>query len=153
MAEEQPSAANTPSFQVRAQYLKDLSFENPHAPQSLLASEARPSIDVGVDLRAQKLQDDLYEVTLHLSARASTAEASLFLAEIAYAGIFFASGVPEDRLEPVLLVDCPFILFPFARRIIADVTRDGGFPPLLLDPVDFHQLYLKNRDKSQQDAG
>ncbi len=147
MVEEQ-QPPTSPSFQVRAQYIKDLSFENPHAPQSLIANETRPNIDVGVDLRATKLQDDIYEVVIQLTARASANGSSLFLVDLSYAGIFFVSGIEADRLEPVLLVDCPFVLFPFARRVVSDVTRDGGFPPLMLDPIDFHQLYLKNHDVS-----
>jgi preprotein translocase subunit SecB len=150
MAEETSSTA--PSFQVRAQYIKDLSFENPHAPQSLIANEVRPNIDVGVDLRATKLQDEIYEVVIQLTARAGANNSSLFLVELAYAGIFYLSNIAEERLESVLLVDCPFVLFPFARRVIADVTRDGGFPPLMLDPIDFHQLYLKNQGDGNKDG-
>lgn len=140
-----PQATNAQSFSVKGQYIKDLSFENPHAPQSLLASNAKPSIDVNVDLKAQKLQDDIYEMTLQLSARATAEGSTMFLIELAYAGIFHLVNIPEDRLESVILIDCPFVLFPFARRVIADVTRDGGFPPLMLDPIDFHALYQQNK--------
>jgi len=147
MSEQEPATASGPSFQVRGQYVKDLSFENPNAPQSLLASSNRPQIDINVDLRAQKMQDNMFEVTLNLSARATADVSFLFLAELAYAGIFELNGIPEEAIENVLLVDCPFLLFPFARRVISDVTRDGGFPPLVLDPIDFHQLYLQNKAK------
>lgn len=140
------------SFIVKGQYIRDLSFENPHAPQSLLAANARPAIDVNVDLKAQKLQEDVYEMTLHIGARAVAEGNTLFLIELAYAGIFQIAGIPADRIEPLILIDCPFVLFPFARRVIADVTRDGGFPPLMLDPIDFHALYLQNRAKAQQAA-
>lgn len=146
MAENEPQQNDAgPSLQVRAQYVKDLSFESPYAPQSLFAPPQRPAIEVGVDLKAQKLQDNVYEVVIQTSARASTEANSLFLVEVAYAGVFQVSGIAEEQLERVLLIDAPFIMFPFLRRVIADVTRDGGFPPLLLDPIDFHQLYLKNR--------
>lgn len=149
MANEENPQNNAPSFQVRGQYIKDLSFENPNAPQSLIATNAKPHIDVSVDLRAQKLQDEVFEVTIHLGTRATAEGSTLFLAELAYSGIFQLSGIPEENLEGVLLVDCPFVLFPFARRVISDVTRDGGFPPLMLDPIDFHQLYQQNKAKSQ----
>lgn len=136
------------SFAVKGQYIKDLSFENPHAPQSLLANTAKPVIDVNVDLKAQKLQDDIYEMTLHIAARAVADGNTLFLVDLAYAGIFQLNNIPEDRVEPLILIDGPFVLFPFARRVIADVTRDGGFPPLMLDPIDFHALFLQNRQRA-----
>lgn len=143
-----PTPPNAPqSFVVKGQYIKDLSFENPHAPQSLLPTQAKPSIEVSVDLKAQKLQEDIYEMTLHLSARAMSESNTLFLVDLAYAGIFQLANIPTERIEPLILIDCPFVLFPFARRVIADVTRDGGFPPLMLDPIDFHALYLQNKSK------
>ncbi len=141
-------AAAAPSFSVKGQYIKDLSFENPHAPQSLAATNTRPAIDVSVDLKAQKLQEDFYETTMHIGVKASAEGSTLFLIELAYAGLFQVSHVPQERIEPLIMVDCPFVLFPFARRVIADVTRDGGFPPLMLDPIDFHNLYLQNRAKA-----
>lgn len=149
--EGQPAPNLAQSFIVKGQYIKDLSFENPHAPQSLTAVNSRPAIDVNVDLKAQKLQEDFYEMTLHISARASAEGNSLFLVDLSYAGIFQINNVAEDRIEPLIMVDCPFVLFPFARRVIADITRDGGFPPLMLDPIDFHGLYLQN--KARQQAG
>jgi preprotein translocase subunit SecB len=142
-------AANdvAPSFSIRGQYIKDLSFENPHAPHSLLAMDAQPKIEVGVDLKAQRLNEEIFEVTLHISARALNETNTLFLVDLVYGGIFELKNVPDERLDPTVLIDCPFVLFPFARRVIADVTRDGGFPPLMLDPIDFHSLYLQNRAK------
>lgn len=141
------------SFVVKGQYIKDLSFENPHAPHSLMAANNKPSIEVNVDLKAQKLQDNIYEMTLHIAARAVSEGNSLFLVDLAYAGIFQLANIPADRIEPLILIDCPFVLFPFARRVIADVTRDGGFPPLMLDPIDFHALFLQNRAKTEAAAG
>lgn len=143
---QQPPSANQ-SFLVKGQYIKDLSFENPHAPHSLAAAGNRPAIDVSVDLKAQKLQDEIYEMTLHITARAVAEESTLFLVDLAYAGIFQLSNIPDDRVEPLILIECPFVLFPFARRVIADVTRDGGFPPLMLDPIDFSALYVQNKAK------
>lgn len=147
---EAPPAA---SFAIKAQYIKDLSFENPNAPHSLAALEKRPTIDVKVDLRGQKLQENFNEITIFIAAKASTEQGILFLVELAYAGIFELVNIPETRMDQVLWVDCPFVLFPFARRVIADVTRDGGFPPLMLDPIDFQTLYLQHRAGKPQSDG
>lgn len=137
------------SFIVKGQYIKDLSFENPHAPHSLVATTDKPAIDVNVDLKAQKLQENIYEMTLHIGVRAVSNDNTLFLVDLAYAGIFQLTNIPSERIEPLILIDCPFVLFPFARRVVADVTRDGGFPPLMLDPIDFQALYLQNKAKEQ----
>jgi preprotein translocase subunit SecB len=142
-----PSQA--PTFVVKGQYIKDLSFENPHSPQSLTVTNVRPAIDVSVDLKAQRLQEDFYEMTLHISTKASAEGNTLFLVDLAYAGIFQLTNIPADRVEQLIMIDCPFVLFPFARRVIADITRDGGFPPLMLDPIDFHALYLHNKSKEK----
>lgn len=137
-----------PSFVVRGQYIKDLSFENPHAPNSLAQLKEKPAIEVNFDLKAQKLQETLFEVTLLINTRATAQESTLFLVDLAYAGIFSLTNIPQEKLEQVLMVDCPFVLFPFARRVVADLTRDGGFPPLMLDPIDFNALYVQNRAQS-----
>jgi preprotein translocase subunit SecB len=150
MNEQAPKQSQ--SFTVKGQYIKDLSFENPHSPQSLLLANTKPGIEVNVDLKAQKLQQDIYEMVLHISARAVSEGSTMFLVDLAYAGIFQLSNIPEERIESIILIDCPFVLFPFARRVIADVTRDGGFPPLMLDPIDFHALYLQNRAKKAASA-
>ncbi|MBM3617535.1 MAG: protein-export chaperone SecB [Alphaproteobacteria bacterium] len=150
--ENAPQAAR---FQVTGQYVKDLSFENPSAPNSLMALEEKPNINVNIDLNAQKLRDDLFEVAIKISASALVKDKKLFVTELEYAGLFTITGVPDDRIEPLLFVDCPFVLFPYARRIISDVTRDGGFPPLLLEPIDFFTLYksrLEARAKAQGSA-
>jgi len=132
-------------IRVSAQYIKDLSFENPRAPGSLGPTKAAPETAVTVDINAGKLGDDLYEVELKISTRVILEAATLFLVELNYAGLFTITGIPEDELETVLVVYAPSLLFPFARRIIADTTRDGGFPPLMLDPVDFGKLYMERR--------
>jgi preprotein translocase subunit SecB len=148
MPAEKPQTPNLQqSFIVKGQYIKDLSFENPHAPQSLIPTNNKPAIDVNVDLKAQKLQEDIYEMTLHINVHAVSADNTLFMIDLAYAGIFHLSNIPADRIEPLVLIDCPFVLFPFARRVVADITRDGGFPPLMLDPIDFQALYLQNKAK------
>lgn len=154
--QENPPASqtppNAPSFALRGQYIKDLSFENPRAPESLIGSEGKPSIEVNVDLKAQKLQESVYELVLHVTARAITDNKSLFLVDLSYAGIFAVANIPAEHVEQVLLVDGPFVLFPFARRVIADVTRDGGFPPLMLDPIDFASLYAQNARRTSAAA-
>lgn len=138
-----------PSFIIKGQYVKDMSFENPNAPQSLISSNYAPKIEVNVELKAQKLQENIYETTLCIITKATNDGNALFLADLAYAGIFEVANVPPEHIEPLLMVDCPFVLFPFARRVISDLTRDGGFPPLMLDPIDFHSLYLQNKERSQ----
>jgi preprotein translocase subunit SecB len=143
--DNQEQQGGAPGFSIKGQYVKDLSFENPGAPHSLIVSDAKPVIEVNVDIRVQKLQNDIFDVTLHLVSRATSENSPLFLVDLAYSGIFHLSNIPEDRVEQVILVDCSFVLFPFARRVIADVTRDGGFPPLMLEPIDFHALYLQGR--------
>lgn len=151
-----PSTDQTPfapQVQLAAQYVRDLSFENV-AAQKGGAAEGRPDIKVSVNLDAQPKGDNRYEVMLKLNATATHGETTLFLAELDYAGIFTVSGVPETHLRPFLLIECPRILFPFARRIMADVTRDGGYPPLMLDLIDFAQIYKQEveRRRAAQEA-
>lgn len=147
------SADKAPSFMVRGQYIKDLSFENPNSPQSLTIQDQKPNLDINVEVRGLQLQENLYETTIQIGARASVKEGVLFHVELMYAGIFELSNIPADRVQPIVMVDGPFVLFPFARRVIADVTRDGGFPPLMLDPIDFHALFLRNTQTQSQKAG
>jgi preprotein translocase subunit SecB len=132
---------DAPSMHVIAQYLKDFSFENPNAPQSLQQPDQSPQIDVAVNVNAKTLSDTEYEVELQLDAKAGEGDGVIFAAELLYAGIFKLENIPEDSLHPVVLIECPRLLFPFARQILADATRNGGFPPLLLDPIDFAALY------------
>ncbi len=142
-------AQNTsPIFMVRAQYIKDFSFENPHSPQSLLPKKEQPKMDVTVDINAQQVSEDLYEVALKITAKAESEGAPLFLVDLSYAGLFAIQNMTREQVEPMLFVDCPHIIFPFARRVIADATRDGGFPPLLLEPIDFHRLYQQRKQKA-----
>lgn len=141
MAETDTAAETQPFFAMRTQYIKDLSMENPHAPASLIAANKQaPKVELNIDLAAQKIQDDLYELMMRINIRA-IGERTLFMVDLTYAGLFALENIPEANIEPVLMVDGAFILFPFARRVVADVTRDGGFPPLMLEPVDFHRFY------------
>ncbi len=149
MTEAAPTPEKAPGFAIKGQYVKDISFESPNAPQSLFATNTAPKIEVNVELKAQKLQDNIFETTLHITARSTNEGNALFLADVAYAGIFEIYNVPQEHIEPLIMIDCPFVLFPFARRVISDLTRDGGFPPLMLDPIDFHSLYMQNKARAQ----
>jgi preprotein translocase subunit SecB len=146
---QQAPAPGTMPIRINAQYVKDLSFENPRAPQSLQPQEGQPKVDVHVDVKATKLADAVFEVVLTTTVNGTGDQGQLFLAELSYAGVFTLEGFDEQHLQPLLLVECPRLLFPFARNIIADVTRDGGFPPLLIQPVDFAQLYRQSQEQNE----
>ncbi|SDX11165.1 protein translocase subunit secB [Albimonas donghaensis] len=143
-----------PQISIISQYVRDLSFENV-AAQSQVASQDKPDIKVSVNLDAQPRGEDRYEVRLKLSATSTAGEATMFVAELDYAGVFTVKNVPQEHLHPLLLIECPRQLFPFARRIISDVTRDGGYPPLMLDMVDFVAIYRQElaRRQAEQPAG
>ena len=139
---------NTSQVSLNFQYVKDLSFENPHAPLSLTKISQQPNIDFNIDINAQKFEEDNYEVTLSITAKATDKaddKYTIFITELKYAGLFTIKEDNESKIEEVLLVHCPNLLFPFARRIVADTTRDGAFPPLMMQPVNFLQLYLNKK--------
>lgn len=142
-------AESPPQLSVTAQYIKDFSFENPNAPRSLAPPTQQPEIAVTVDVEARSLGEPAFEVTLRIEVTAKQGDSALFVVELVYAGLFTLKNIPEDAMQAVLLVECPRIIFPFARRIVADATRDGGFPPLLIDPIDFAALL---RQRQQQSA-
>lgn len=139
----QPNAAGQPNIGVVAQYVKDLSFENPGAPQSLRPRAAAPNINVAINVQANPVAENQLEIELRLEARATDKDNGevLFASELVYAGIFQFNNVPAEQVRPLALVECPRLLFPFARQIIAEATRNGGFPQLLIEPVDFLTLY------------
>jgi preprotein translocase subunit SecB len=141
--------ADQPQLAVLAQYTKDLSFESPSAPQSLQGPGQNPQLKVGVNVNAGPRGDDTFEVALQLEVHASSDQGVIYNVELLYGGLFRLRGVPQNMLQPVLFVDCPTILFPFMRRVLADVIRDGGFPPLMLDPIDFGRLYAQNLAQAQ----
>ena len=132
-----------PGIHVLGQYIKDLSFENPSAPRSLRASDKAPSLDVNVNVNARPQSQTDFEIELKLDARAARGDEVLFIVEVTYAGLFQIRNVPPEHIQPLVLIECPRLLFPFARQIIADATRQGGFPPLMIDPVDFTALYRR----------
>lgn len=153
-AGNQTEQAEPPRLMIQTQYIKDLSFENPRAPATLDQSQnqQRPAIAVRVDVRAQPLQDTRYEVVVQLNIDAKAGDDAVFVLELTYAGVFQLLNIPKDSLQPLLLVECPRLLFPFARRIVADATRDGGFPPLMIDPIDFVALYRQRQQQAQAAA-
>jgi len=137
-----------PGIRVLAQFTRDLSFENPHAPESLRAAGEAPQIDIGVELNARGRGDGLFEVDLKLTVDAKRAGDPAFNIELVYGGLFQVQGITETDLEPVLMIEAPRFLFPFARRIIADLTTDGGFPPFMMEPIDFAGIYQARRDQA-----
>ncbi len=148
----QPQPGSQPSMRVLGQYLKDLSFENPNAPQSLTPQQTQPDINIAVNVNARNLAPTDYEVELHLDAKATLQGKVIFAAELLYAGAFRMENFPQKLLHPAVLIECPRMLFPFARQILADATRNGGFPPLMLDPIDFASMYQKRMQQQQEAA-
>ncbi|WP_370426841.1 protein-export chaperone SecB [Oceanicella actignis] len=137
-----------PQVSILSQFTRDLSFENIAAIKQQ-APQGKPDIQVAVNLDARARGEDRYEVSLKITANAKSGEESLFMVELDYAGVFHVVNVPQEQLHPFLLIECPRQLFPFARRIIADVTRDGGYPPLMLDMVDFVAIYRQELQRRQ----
>lgn len=137
-------------LRVLTQYIKDLSFENPNVPRTLGPLDHQPEISVRVDVAVQRFSETDFEITLSIGVDAKAKEDVMFLVELQYSGLFRLTNIPADSLEPVLLIECPRQIFPFARRIIADVTRDGGYPPLLIDPIDFVNLYQQRRNEIEK---
>ncbi len=141
-----PNAA--PSLVVLAQYLKDLSFENPRAPEVYQSNET-PKIDVNVDVQGRQVGTNQFEIELSVAARANRNENdAMFVAEATYAGVFEIQNVPQQQMEMVMMVECPRLLFPFMRQILADATRNGNFPPLMLEPIDFMSIYVANAQRN-----
>jgi preprotein translocase subunit SecB len=134
---------------VNAQYIKDLSFENPRAPQSLVQQPAQPSVDINVDVKAQNIGPDVFEVILTINATARAQDDPVFLVELAYGTVVTIKNAPQEMLASLILVETPRIVFPFARSIIANATRDGGFPPLLINPIDFAELLRRQQTDLQ----
>lgn len=153
VAPAQAQAQSQVRMQVLAQFIRDMSFENAVAQKGLNGGEVQPDIQVAVSLDARKrAQEHQYEVIqkFRVTSKNKATDETLFLLEVDYGGIFHVEGVPEEQLHPFLLIECPRLLFPFIRRIISDVTRDGGFPPLNVDTVDYMQLYRQELARRQQ---
>ena len=133
---------NLPAIGLISQYVKDLSFENPNAPAVYQWQDA-PQVDVQFNIAADSVGENLYEVTLKIDVTSKTDQGTSFVIDLKYAGLFGVRNVPDDQLQPFFLAEAPRILFPFARRVVADAVRDGGFAPLLLEPIDFHGLFMQ----------
>lgn len=134
-----------------AQYVKDLSFENPNAPSSLVQRPGKPEISVHVDLNARRLSGEQFETELKLAVESKQEGQVQFLVELVYAGLFLIQGVAAENLEPLLLIECPRLVFPFARRILSDVVRDGGFPLLNIEPIDFAAIYRQQLQRRAEE--
>lgn len=137
-------------FMIGAQYIKDLSFENPRGIETLSAIQQNPDVSVDVSTNARQIgEQGMYEVSLFIRAETTSGAQTIFIVELTYAGIVQVSGLPEDQIKPVVLIEGPRHLFPFARAIVSNAVRDGGFPPLLVNPIDFAQLYVQQHVDSE----
>ncbi len=145
-----PAPQQGPTLNVLAQYVKDLSFENPGVAAQI--PQAKPQIQVGIDVGVRPLGADQFEVSLRAMVDAKSGEATVYVAEVVYAGVLQLRNVPANAQQPILLIEAPRMLFPFLRRIVADVTRDGGYQPLMLDPIDFAALYRMQLERQSQAA-
>ena len=149
---DEPVMNVQPQLNVVAQYIKDFSFENPNAPRSLSSGGQQPQISIQIKVDAAPLSDTDIEVSLKLEGNAEIGGSLMFAFDLTYSGVFRIRNVPEESMNALVLIECPRLLFPFAREIIANTVRNGGFPPLLLDPVDFVGLY-RQRMSQMQPAG
>lgn len=150
MSDTAAAAPQSLTYAIGAQYVKDFSFENPRSPQVFAMAGQQPQVSVGVGVNVNKLADTAYEVILSINADAKHGEDAVFVVELSYAGIVTApANVSQELLQPLLMVEVPRQLFPFARAILSNATRDGGFPPLLLSPVDFLELYRQQASQTQ----
>ena len=148
-----PKPEDMPHISVNAQYIKDFSFENPNAPKSLTKMDSTPQIDLALDLKVNKVADEgegFYEVEIIINAKAQNDNLTLFVVDIVYAGVFHLINIPDEQKDMILAVHCPALIFPYARKIVADVTQDGGFQPLMIDPIDFGVLYAKKLSESSE---
>lgn len=148
-----PAAPDGPQLFVNVQYIKDLSFENPRAPQSLIQQATQPEVAINVDVKARNLNPETYEVVLTVNVTANAQGEPVFLVELAYAAVVTVRNAPEPLLANLILVETPRIIFPFARAVIANATRDGGFPPLMINPIDFAELLRRHQSADQPAVG
>jgi len=159
MSETQQATATAAPLVVNIQYIKDLSFEVPNSPTIFTTLRTAPRVDLNLDVQARRITEgeEVFEVVLAIRAEAidpeagtngSEAPSKVFLVELAYAGVFTLNGIPAESVEPILLVECPRLLFPFARNILSDITREGGFPPVLMQPIDFLALWQSRRPQA-----
>jgi preprotein translocase subunit SecB len=144
-----PNPEKLPQLNVLTQYIKDFSFENPNAPRSLTPPQQQPAINIQINVNVKGLGENDYEVELKIEGKADSAGSVLFGFDLAYAGVFRIQNVPQENIHPLVMIECPRLLFPFAREIVATAVRDGGYPPLLIDPIDFVALYRQKLGELQ----
>jgi preprotein translocase subunit SecB len=145
-----PDTSQNPQVNVVGQYIKDLSFECPDATRFFRGPGKNPNLQINFNVQVRNLQQDAYEVALSLEGEAKSDEGVLYNIELIYAGAFVLRNLPQEAIQPVLFIECPALLFPFVRRLVADLSREGGFPPLLLDPIDFAGLYRRRAEMGQE---
>ena len=150
---QQQQADEAPSLNALAQYTRDFSFENPNAPRSLAPQQQGPQINIQVNVNAKPLSDTDFEVELALEGDGKVGQEVLFKFELTYAGVFRVRNIPQEQLHPIIMIECPRLLFPFARQMVADAVRNGGFPPLYIDPIDFVALYRQKAAEMQAAQG
>ena len=138
-----------PQIGLIAQYVKDLSFENPNAP-AVYSWQSQPNIDIQFNIGSEKAADDVHEVALKITVKAVADTGTAFAVELVFAGLFGMRNIPDDQIQPFLYAEAPRLMFPFARRILADAVRDGGFPPLMLEPIDFGGIYMAQRAQAEE---
>ena len=144
-----PTQEKLPQLNVLTQYIKDFSFENPNAPRSLTPPQQPPAINIQINVNVKGLADTDYEVELKIEGKADSAGSVLFGFDLTYAGVFRIQNVAQESMHPLVMIECPRLLFPFAREIVATAVRDGGFPPLMIDPIDFVSLYRQKMSELQ----
>jgi len=142
-----------PMLRILAQYIKDASFENPNAPDSLRQDQTAPAISINIEIGRQMVDDNTVEVVLMLGAKAERDGKPVFLCELEYAGLFAFGNIAEDHIQPMILIECPRLLFPFARQIMAELTQNGGYPPILLEPPDFASMFRDEMMRRAQETG
>ena len=144
-----PATAEMPSLSILVQYSKDFSFENPHAPQSLMQQQQQPQIGIQINVNPRQMSNTDFEVELKLEGKAEHSGNVLFAFDLNYAGVFRLTNIPQENVNPLLRIECPRLLFPFAREIISSAISNGGFPPLMLHPIDFIGLYQRQLAEMQ----
>jgi preprotein translocase subunit SecB len=145
-----PAGQQAPQLNVLGQYVKDFSFENPNAPRSLAPTQEQPQLNIQINIGVQAIATTDYEVTLKLDGKAESKGSVLFAFELTFCGVFRIQNLPQEHMQPMLMIECPRLLFPFAREIVATAVRNGGYAPLLLDPIDFVSLYHQRLQQQAQ---
>ena len=155
MTDETLDGASVPATPLKLliQYLKDLSFENPGAPHVHIHRGDLPRAELSLDVRARTIAPMQYEVSLVLGITAQREQETVYIAELEYAGLFDVTGIPEEHVTPLLMIEAPRMLFPFAREVLAKATRDGGYPPVMVNPIDFHAVFREQLRRRQQENG